>query len=265
MVKPIVDFVHRRVFKRNQNFLGAFVGQTGSGKSYGALRFAELLSTPERPFNVKNVVLSSAEFMERLNSKDIQKGDIIIYDEAGVGQNNRQWQSLSNKLFNFIMMTFRYKNLVVIFTVPSFDFIDAGSRKLFHAVFQTQSIDRKNNKLVVLPKIMKYDSFTGQIRTQYLKEKVQGTKKIKIYHRLKLKLPDKALIEQYEAKKKKWAEKLNQDIMEMIKKQEASTVGSQVNNASPSIDWREIAKYNSPPIKKESSFIMPSRRIKNVK
>ena len=136
-----VDLFRRRI-RNNKNCLVIFTGDTGSGKSYGALRFAEKLD-PE--FNEKRIVFTPDKFLEIIrHDKELHSGNVIIFDEAGVGMASREWYSIQNKILSYVLQTFRFKNLIVIFTVPDFTYIDSQARKLFHFYFETSKILKKS-------------------------------------------------------------------------------------------------------------------------
>jgi len=44
---PLTAYIHRRLYQYNKNWLAIICGETGSGKSYSALKIAE---TATRPF-----------------------------------------------------------------------------------------------------------------------------------------------------------------------------------------------------------------------
>lgn len=137
--------VQARLLKNNQNWICVIAGQTGSGKSYSALSLADQLSA--RPISVaRNVVFNATELMELINNPEgLKKGDIVIFDEAGVGAGNRDWMTKQNKIFGSILQTFRNLNLGLILTVPNLSFIDVQIRKLNHCYMETYNIDRKKS------------------------------------------------------------------------------------------------------------------------
>lgn len=141
--------VRRRLLINNQNWLAVVAGETGSGKSYSAMAMADAISP--RGFNVARcLVFNPIQFLQRINHPDdLRKGDILIFDEAGVGMSAREWYSVQNKLLGSVLQTFRNLNVGVIFTVPNLGFIDVQARKLLHAYFETAHIDRKENVAVL--------------------------------------------------------------------------------------------------------------------
>ena len=115
-------------------------GETGTGKSYAAMRLGQLI---DKDFNIRNVVFSPKQFMEILENPWIKRGSVIIFDEAGVGIPSRDWYTIQNKMLGYVMQTFRHMNLCVIFTVPNIGFVDVQMRNLFHIYLETQSINYK--------------------------------------------------------------------------------------------------------------------------
>jgi hypothetical protein len=123
----------------SQNWLAVYTGPTGSGKSYGALRTCEqyykgFMDTTFYKVMDTNVAFSASDFIKKVQDGHFQKGELIIWDEAGVGVNSRQWYTISNKAVLYVLQTFRHLNLGVIFTTPTFGYLDAGIRPLFHTL-----------------------------------------------------------------------------------------------------------------------------------
>ena len=205
MYKEFFKRVRLRIYSNNQNWLGIITGDTGSGKSYSALTIAKEIS------NKIYVVFTAREFMELLNSEDLEKGSVIIFDEAGVGLSSRDWYSQQNKLLGAILQTFRNMNLAVIFTTPDLSFIDVQARKLFHHYFETCGIDRVRNLAKL--KIFRIQSSgrTGKTYFKYLSYLHNGH-----YYTTKgilVKKPDEKTILYYEGLKTAYTFKLNKDAL----------------------------------------------------
>lgn len=193
-----VRFVKHRI-KNNKNFLGVFIGQTGSGKSYSALEFADLIMDGELP--KENICFTASQFMKRLDDgleqHTLPKGSVIIWDETGVDLNSKDWQSKTSKIISRVMQTFRSENIIVLFTVPYLDFITKDSRKLIHAYFQTEKILLKVKCTLVKGFNIQTNQVTGKMYRKHLKVKLgsQGTTKVKT---LALPMPRKELVDYYE-------------------------------------------------------------------
>jgi ABC-type dipeptide/oligopeptide/nickel transport system ATPase component len=209
--KSIINWMIHRVKKNNQNVLGLICGQTGSGKSYAALKIAEAI---DPNFNLNNVAFTPIEFMELVNNKKIKKGSVIIWDESGVGYDARAFASRTNKLLNHIMETFRNKNLIILMTTPSLDFIDVNARKLLHIYFETVRVDRDKKLCTVKPFIVSYSPRAGKY---YMKYPYKLRNKLT---RLHIGLASKELLRAYEKRKKVFTDELNEKVLAKLKLQE---------------------------------------------
>jgi len=188
----------------NKNLLIIICGPTGSGKSFTAMTLAKII---DHDFNVKErVVFTVEQFMELLNSGKLKRGSVVIWDEAGVGIPAREWYTISNKAINYVLQTFRHMNLCVIFTTPSFDYIDKQTRLLFHVYIETVKIDTHNNRVVC--KIME-NQFNPAMGKEYRKYFwIDGIKK----ERINVGKPTQNMINDYEDIKLKFSRKLREDV-----------------------------------------------------
>ena len=200
----LVEFTKTRVLKYNKNWMAICCGQTGSGKTYSMMRYGELL---DPNFTINNIVFKVSEFMNLLNSGTLKRGAVILFDEAGTGIPKKEWYSMANKMFNYVLQTFRHLNLIVIFTTPSLDFIDSDSRKLFHCYFETKGIDKYKRICYTKPFLIQPNAKTGKIYYKYLRIFVDS--RVNIMDTAGFKPPSKHLRLQYELKKKIFTEELN--------------------------------------------------------
>lgn len=202
-----VSYIKNRP-KKNKNFLLILTGATGTGKSWSGLSICEQVDptfTPER------IVTDMKQLMELINSGSLKAGQAILWDEAGIDINARSWQSLTNKLINSLLQTFRHKRFILVFTVPYLDFVDSGTRKLFHAEFQTQSINYETKNVKVKPYLIQYNSRSKKFYYKYLRVKTKlGVAPVKSWSIPK---PSQWLIDEYEIIKETFTTKLNQDIL----------------------------------------------------
>jgi len=214
----IVDYVLNRVVNLNKNFLMIFVGETGSGKSYSALRFAETL---DPTFDISRVCFRAIDFMHLINEivyeKQIsKKGMVVMWDEFGVEHNAREFMSITNRVINYFFQTCRHLNLIFLMTVPVLSMIDVNTRKLSHAVAETVKIDFKKNKIRLKMKMTNTNALTGDIWFQYLRKKI-GNKIAKTKY-LQFGLPSEKLREDYEKKKTDFTKQLNKSIEFRLRK-----------------------------------------------
>jgi DNA-binding CsgD family transcriptional regulator len=218
-------YIKSRISK-NKNFMAAIVGPTGSGKTYSSLRLAENL---DPSFTVERVVFDPREFMAVLNSNKLSKGSVVVFDEAGIALNNRQWQSQANKLINFVLQSFRHKCYIVIFTAPDFAFVDSASRKLFHSCIETVTIDQRAKLCRVKPLLLQVNQRNGDIYYKYLR--VKSSKGLVPLKRIGLGLPSPSLIEAYELKKTNFTNEMNAKILkDLTPVEQPSSDGIDIND-----------------------------------
>lgn len=150
-------------------------------------------------------------------------GSVVVYEEAGVTLGHRDWQSLANRMIHYVLQTFRHRNLIVIFTVPDFSFFDASARKLMHCRAETNGIDRDKNQVILKPYFLSVSQSTGKVYNIFLRysggSQVGGGsfRKLKM---IKAGLPSRALLRDYEAKKRAFTDRLNREISEQFTKKE---------------------------------------------
>ncbi|MDY6986413.1 MAG: zonular occludens toxin domain-containing protein [Candidatus Thermoplasmatota archaeon] len=210
MASFIETYYNNRIFKQNKNWLAVVCGETGSGKSYSALKMAEMC---DPSFNVNRVIYTPEDFMSVLDTR-LKSGNIIIWDEAGVGLPAREWYSISNKAIDYVLQTFRHENLGVIFTTPSFSFIDVQARKLFHSYFETQFINYNAGYVRLKWLLIQDNPRLNKIYYHYPKH-VKDGRTITI-SRVNIYKPSDKLIKAYEKKKKNYTRALKENTKETI-------------------------------------------------
>jgi len=177
-----------------------------SGKSYSALRLGEELDSE---FNMDNVAHGRPkQFMEILNSPKIKRGSVVIFDEAGVGMPAKEWYSMSNKLLNYVLQIFRYKNIIVFFTVPDISYIDSSARKLFHGIFTADNINFTSKRVSLRPLMFQPNPLMAKTYNKYLRIIMDG--RVNVLRKLEIGLPSPELIKAYEIKKREFGEWLMQ-------------------------------------------------------
>lgn len=149
----LAGHIRKRTTVLDKNYMGVGVGPTGSGKSATCL---EICNKVDDTFaDACRVVFTPSEFMETIQTMD--KGEAIMFDEAGVGIPAREWQRIQNRLMGYTAQLFRHKNLCVFFTVPSMSFIDMQLRNLMHGIVSTKSIDYEQKVSVAKYYVVHHD------------------------------------------------------------------------------------------------------------
>jgi hypothetical protein len=203
----------KKRISENKNFLGIFSGSTGSGKTWAAMRFAEMLdkSFLDPGIGINRIIFKSQDFLKLINT-ELPNGSVIIWDECGIDQGNRTWQSFMNKTINWVLQSFRYKNIIVLFTTPYSDFLDAGTRKLIHAEFRMLTIDRNDNTSLVRARGWQYNSYKQQIYPHMLivrsYDKDAGRVVKEVIDTFWLRKPSPELVRLYELKRASYMSEL---------------------------------------------------------
>jgi len=205
--------IRYRLFKQNKNWLGIVCGDTGSGKSYSALSLADII-VPRGITIKRNVVFNAVQFLQKLTDKSLQKGDILIFDEAGVGMSSREWYSTQNKLMGSVLQTFRNMNVGVIFTTPNLSFIDVQARKLFHNYIETANIDFRKN--IATLKVYKIQHNSRLDKTYYKSPRFIVDGRIRKMTHLCLPKPKQYLIKEYEEAKTEYTQSLNAEALKEL-------------------------------------------------
>ena len=129
----------------NECFLGLFIGQPGRGKTFAATRLAEKL---DPTFDISRICVTYQEFLAKLNElatawdngEDVA-GRVLIFDEFQKSASARKWMTSVNQAITDVLHTFRYLNLIVLFTTPHLSFIDVNARAVMH--FQVTMKDKR--------------------------------------------------------------------------------------------------------------------------
>lgn len=203
-------YIKRRIINM-KNFLAIVTGQTGSGKSYSAL---SLCLQVDSSFTPERIVFSMKELMKLINEGNLKSGSAILWDEAGIDASNRSWQSLTNKMINFLLQTFRHKRIVLIMTTPYLDFVDSNTRKLFHAEIVTQHINKKTKMVKTKPMVIQYNSRNKKFYYKFLRvNSGKGVAPVKSWNIPK---PPEWLVNEYEEMKTNFTSALNKDIEKQL-------------------------------------------------
>lgn len=202
-------YIENRIYKKNKNFFMIVVGSTGSGKSYTALRLAELL---DPSFNIDRCCFKALEFMKKikelqnLSEKEQEKirGKVVLWDEIGTQHNAREFMTISNRAINFFFQTSRYLNLIIIMTVPLLSFIDSATRKLSHCIAETTGINSRTKMVSLKVKMLQVNVMSGKEFFKYLRYRKNN--KTYSLRKIKVGLPSEKNRVPYEKRKKEFGD-----------------------------------------------------------
>ena len=132
----LIDYPLHLAKECNECCLGLIIGMPGKGKTFAAVRLGERL---DPTFGIDRVCVTYHEFLtvlqemkKRWDAGEDVTGKVIIFDEFQKGAGARKFMSMVNQAINDVLQTFRYLNLIVIFTTPHLSFIDINARALMH-------------------------------------------------------------------------------------------------------------------------------------
>ena len=213
-------WMNARMIRKNSNNLIAVVGRPGSGKTWQAISTAQIMSKMSgASFCADNIVFTLKDLMRLINSGNISKGSVIIFDEPQISIGAKDFQSTANKVFNMLVSTFRHRNFTLFFCTPFETLLDKSTRRLFTARFEMISIDQNKNTSRCKPRFVEYSDHKS---TPYVKQMIvcyktpDGLKKAEKLFYWDVPKPTDDIIESYEKKKLLFTSNLNRNIMRKL-------------------------------------------------
>jgi len=177
---------------KSRNWCTLCVGRVGTGKSYSAMRLAEVLDSE---FNVDRVVFKIEDLLDMVHKETIPPGSVIVFDEGGIAISNRNsYMNKFNKSMAMLLQTWRHRNIILFVTVPDISFVDAGIRKLFDANMESVEVVKKRRVVKVKWKFTQLNNQSGKI--YYKNARIRN----KILN-VEIKKPSAKLLHDYEKKK----------------------------------------------------------------
>lgn len=181
----LLPWIEERIWKKQQNAMIAIVGLPGSGKSYAAIEIARLLVERSRnrenkfTFDIEVHVIFDIQTLIDIayGRVPLPRGTIIIFDDAGVGAGNRDWQDAYNVIMGKIAQSFRFMGFVFFVTVPKTQFIDKQVREVLQAklisvtnergesdigTFSVEVAYQDGEDILFYPPEMKYTDFPAE-------------------------------------------------------------------------------------------------------
>ena len=228
---PLYKRFWNRLHKYKKNCLIIICGETGSGKSTLGLKICKTL---DPTFTEKRVISRPKDFLDVVVNGDLKLGQAIMLDEAGTVANAREWYSFNNKVVSYILQTFTYKRLVVVFTVPSFDYVDKQSRMLFHYYIECKRVDFMRKETVAKVMRLQYNAMTGKLYRKYLRF-VIGEDYCKVIN-FHFKKPDRELMKAYEKKSHQFKHDIAVEMLDTIRKIEVKMSSATLDLYKKAID-----------------------------
>ena len=214
-------WMHSRLIRNNKNVLSAELGPTGSGKSYRDLRKVELWYQYyfKEKFPIENICFGIASAMKLISSGKLRKGEVIIFEEAGVNLGSLDFQTKVSKMMNYILQSFRSLNIAIFFNLPYLSMLSSQARLLMHFSSESVGIDQEKKMNICKPLFHQVNQDKGKIYKKFPIVKCNGvTRKIK---RFSYSMPSQYLVDAYEAKKNKYLTDLTTEYTLELEKQES--------------------------------------------
>jgi hypothetical protein len=205
---PILETqVWSRMNRRDDNWMGAVVGETGKGKSYTCLSIAEAV---DPNFTIDQVAFGLVEFMELVMNDSLDRGSMIILEEASVEAAAEDFHEVSNKVLRTVLETWREQNRGALLNLPTFSRLDKGAKIRMTALIQQQAKYEREGYSVATYKHLQTNSDTGKIYRHY--PTINGQE----HRTLKIAPPSDDLREAYEKRASEYTSELNQELLEEL-------------------------------------------------
>lgn len=280
-----IRWIKKRIIN-NLNFLAIFEGPTGIGKSWSALSIAHDIDKEFNPreqvaFSFKELMRIINKFNDKTTELSKKKFKVILFDEAQTNLSNREWQSRVNKLFNYLLSTFRHQNIILLFTSPYSDFIDSASMKLIHCKFEVKGWSAETKKTHIRPKLLQYNSRMKKFYEHSLYV-IKDKKVNKLVYWL-VDCPPKHLIEPYEQMKSEFTANLNKEITEELENEgkehtnplkpltmlqqmayDMANEGKTPEEIAKELNVSERMAYTHLKLIKNKGYTLPDRRNKQI-
>jgi len=220
-----------RVNRDNEHFMATLVGREGSGKSYTALKLANMV---DPTFNADRVIFDVSELLRVLKEGEHEPGNFYVLDEAGVSLGRRTWQDRAQILANQALQLIRSHNLGLLFTLPRLSELDSQTEGRLQVVIEL--VDKKPDEYVTVKwKFVDPDRIdsSGNIFKKYPRRLQNGYKKRVTRNRF-APPEDDELVSDYESRKQEFQDSVYEETIEALD-------GEEEAEQDDSLSVREIA------------------------
>lgn len=236
--------IRDRLLYQNKNALVLMAGETGSGKSLSAMALAHDI---DPSFGVatmeRRLAKSVDEFLDFTTT--MHKGQVLVWDEAGIGLSSAEWWKRANILMNYVLQTFRHENICVIFTAPTMKDLDSKARTRFHFYAEPMSIDFQSQTAKLKFRRWQHNPEKGKTYSKRLIHKENNFKFVLGY--VEIPMVPRAVYEKYESIMLPWKRNLKADIQEELAemKEDAVKQASERDIIKSILDGGNMQQYVS--------------------
>lgn len=201
--------IRHRLLHRDLNWLAVWVGPPGSGKSWSALRMAELL---DEGFSIERVGFDVDAILERVWEWDLPRGSVVMLDEAGLAIDSRRWFEHANQALAYMVESFRFLGLAFLVTVPDPSFIDRVPRSLFNMSFDCIEVNRAGGTVKVRPYRHQVNPRLHKVYHKGPKIRIPGKGWVKV-RTMKFGRPSKTLTDAYERTRRDYMKMFHSELL----------------------------------------------------
>lgn len=227
--------IWKRVNVKNEHFMGAIVGQEGSGKSHTAIKIA---SEIDPTFTHERVIFDVGKLLKALKEGNHEPGHFWVLDEAGVQLGRRTWQERSQVLTNQALQLIRNHNLGLLFTLPRLGELDSQAQGRLQAFLE---LTEKENGEFVRGKWKFLDpdrtDTTGKIYKKYPRRRVDG--RVVRVRSVAFTPPDPEIVDPYEQRKTEFQDAFYEKVLDELEDGDGSDDG---DGESESMGPKEVAQ-----------------------
>lgn len=197
-----LKFIKRRT-RNNRNFVGLWVGDPGTGKSWGSIKYAEEI---DATFDHTRIVFGILELIKQVNRGMIKPNTCVILEEVGVEANNKRWFDKFVRALNFLLQTWRHRRIILFVNAPDATEVAKSINKRIDMLFETLTVDYSKNEVIVKPMTVQTNKRSGKVYYKYLRTLTPaGPVVIK---RIRVGKPNQEIIKKYEAAKTQYTTRL---------------------------------------------------------
>lgn len=217
---PLCNRLWRILHYDMENYVLFISGRPQRGKSRAALKIGYTID-PDFTIEKNVAVIDPKWFMEVLNSGKLKRGSVIVFDDCGVGLDNRLFHSFMNRALVYIMQTMGHEGLLLILTTPDFSFVDTKVRKLTYGHLMTKKYYPNYGYVKAKFEELSWNSREQKFYGKRVKMKIDN--KIVLVNSFKLSNPPKEMLKEYYAISKSDKTGLKKNLMEAMKELGRST------------------------------------------
>ena len=235
---PIYRQLWNDVYEKDLDALIAICGRRGHCKSGAAQRFGERfdLQVNGKPrFSVDNIFFKAKDFLNAMRSNK-PKGTVFVWDEVGVENDSRSWYDQKNKMIKYVMETNRFKNYVVLVTLPVLKSMDISTQRLLSGYCEMHGKIGDGSKAKGKFELVQTNPKTGKM--YYKAPRVFENGKLQMVDEIIVPRPSKKLEDAYKEKKKEFTDNLYEFISSELDFM-SKTLGS---NSDKLPDYEDLVK-----------------------